>query len=252
MLAPPLPPAHVAPQSVLLPCSSIWIAIGGEDSVAVDNIAAEVNELLQEAGKQLTQRVGTIINGKLDRDGHAIHTDAYLNRQNAILRGFFAALASPIALSAVRQRFQTEDVRLSDLVSEMIASGAVTGTLEGKGEKGRFVPALFQQAQQQYLESFFSANNYIDVVDLPQAVAEQVQPRLQASFEQKVAEVVASHGDDQVDQRKLREELIGQYRLELVAKHINRTLGLDALHIIVKFMVRLDLTPSSLLKLQLD
>ena len=52
-----------------------------------------------------------------------------------------------------------------------------------------------------------------DVVDLPQAVAEQVQPRLQAAFEQKVAEVVASHGDDQVDQRKLREELIGQYRL---------------------------------------
>lgn len=118
------PQRHAAPDTALCPLTV--------RRTALDDIAEEVNELLQEAGtidtaglcKQfnlpseflmphLSARMGSIILGTLDSGVGRMFTEAYVARQTARIRGVFRAITKPVSTNAVAQQhsFQPQLVK---------------------------------------------------------------------------------------------------------------------------------------------
>ena len=47
------------------------------------------------------------------------------------------------------------------MISELLASGRLAGTIQGRQEKAVFVPDIYSQTQNAWIDGFFKQNGYI-------------------------------------------------------------------------------------------
>lgn len=147
----------------------------------MNKISEDINELLQERGSvsitELTNiyelpadflnqivapRVGSIIKGNFD--GKIIYTFEYVNRQKAILVGALEACIKPVRFSQIIKEHNLDAGMIFENFDELLASGHLNGALFGGRQEmsAVFVPAFYSKAQQQYVESFFKQNGFVD------------------------------------------------------------------------------------------
>ncbi|GAX74437.1 hypothetical protein CEUSTIGMA_g1886.t1 [Chlamydomonas eustigma] len=146
-----------------------------------DSLAAEVDEMLQEAGvvtmadlalqynlgaellaAAVGRRVGSAIRGKLE--GGLIYTPAYIRSIKSRLRGALRGCTSPQALPALVKLLGLEGPLLSGpvlhgLVLELVSEGSIKGML--KGGAGSWAPAVHAEVQQGAVKAFYHQNGWI-------------------------------------------------------------------------------------------
>ena len=48
-----------------------------------------------------------------------------------------------------------------DFIQSLLASKQLSGTLDGKGDKGSYVPHIYSKSQTLFVDQFFRSNGYI-------------------------------------------------------------------------------------------
>lgn len=145
----------------------------------LDNIAEEINESLQEVGeltfsdlavrfglsadfleRVIEQRLGSVIHGKME--GSTLYTNAFVERQSSLIRGIFSAITQPTVVGPLISQFKLHDRLFYSVVEELIQNGQVNGTLQGHSERAFYIPTVFSQARQLWVDSFYQNNNFIE------------------------------------------------------------------------------------------
>jgi hypothetical protein len=70
-----------------------------------------------------------------------------------------------------------------DLANNLINTKQINGTIYGKSVGALFIPALFSQARQSWIENFFSQNNYIEYSALLKSYISEPKRYMQKNFE---------------------------------------------------------------------
>jgi len=148
-------------------------------SYYLDGIAEEMNEALEDAGElqigelakrfgltsdfvqQLVEkRLGKQINGKLEKG--VLYTNMFVERHTSKIRGIFSALTKPSSISNIITQHNLQETLFYTILEELIVSGQINGAIQGRTERAVFVPAVFSHARQQWIESFYSQNGFIE------------------------------------------------------------------------------------------
>ncbi|KAK9817206.1 hypothetical protein WJX72_011062 [[Myrmecia] bisecta] len=146
-----------------------------------DGLAAEANEMLQEAGviplgdlarrfnlgadllmSAIAPRMGTVIHGRLE--GQLLYTSAYIARIKAKVRGALRAASAPVTIPNMLRELDLENLStgsttISAIVVELLAAGSIKGQLRGGGTT--WTPAIYALSQQGAVRSFYQQNGYI-------------------------------------------------------------------------------------------
>lgn len=182
-----------------------------------DTVAEEINESLQEAGQialadlaarlnvgsdiltaMLESRLGKLVQGKLEAG--QLYTQVYVARLRAMIRGSVRALMIPTNLSTVWASLQQQLLEIEEssaggvlgegklfqtLFSGLLKEGAFSGSLRGGGSV--WTPAVFEKAQLEGVESFYSQNSYISFDMLRKLAVSQPKQFLQAKYADGIA-----------------------------------------------------------------
>ncbi|KAG1674314.1 hypothetical protein FOA52_013503, partial [Chlamydomonas sp. UWO 241] len=146
-----------------------------------DGLAAEVNEMLQDSGmvsvadlalqyalatemvlQAVQPRMGRIITGRLE--GPLLYTPAYLRSVKARLRGALRGAAQPLVLSSLTKELALEGPLTSgpvlhELITDLVAEGALRGTLRGGGST--WTPSAHSEAQAGAVAAFYEQNGWV-------------------------------------------------------------------------------------------
>ena len=144
----------------------------------LDDVAAEVNQELQEAGqlalsdmanrynftsefmaRQMRQRLGTVIDGTMEQGG-VLYTAAYMERHLAKMRGIFSAVTSPGSIAELRTSFKLQDSLFTKHLNDLIQSSRVRGSYQSG--RAQYTPAIHSVAQETSLDTFYKQNGFID------------------------------------------------------------------------------------------
>nr|CAB3267491.1 E3 UFM1-protein ligase 1 [Phallusia mammillata] len=149
----------------------------------LDQLAEDINDTLQSLGQltiaeisknydlpgdfivpELISRFGKVIDGQIDEvNRDAIFTKSFIARHKARIRGVLSAVTRPMMLSAFITGHDLSLKLLFSIVDELIAEGRIKGQIVGgRSEKSTFLPAIHTQTQNQWIDSFYSQNNYIE------------------------------------------------------------------------------------------
>ena len=113
-----------------------------------------------------------------------MYTHSYVNTQKAILAGILEASIKPLRFSQFIKEYGLDSgmvfgmnkmfkiyeynfflnrIIFLDIFDELVKSGQIKGQLFGGRQEmsAVFVPDIYTQAQQKYVESFFKQNGYI-------------------------------------------------------------------------------------------
>jgi hypothetical protein len=113
-----------------------------------------------------------------------LYTHSYVNTQKAILAGILEASIKPLRFSQFIKEYGLDSgmvfgmnkmlkiyeynfflnrIIFLDIFDELVKSGQIKGQLFGGRQEmsAVFVPDIYTQAQQKYVESFFKQNGYI-------------------------------------------------------------------------------------------
>lgn len=205
-------------QSIVATCTELMLVQGEILSTSYwDSVAEEINENLQEAGQislaelaarlnvgaelltgALEPRLGRLIHGKLE--GGQLYTQAYVARIRAMMRGAVRALMVPTNLSTVWSSLQQQLLEMDEsasggaagegklfqtLFNGLLKEGAFVGTLRGGGSV--WIPAVFEKAQREGVESFYSQNSYISYDMLRRLAISQPKQFLQEKYSDGIA-----------------------------------------------------------------
>uniref|UniRef100_A0A286XFU9 E3 UFM1-protein ligase 1 n=1 Tax=Cavia porcellus TaxID=10141 RepID=A0A286XFU9_CAVPO len=153
------------------------------DESYLDRLAEEVNDKLQESGQvtiselcktydlpgnfltqALTQRLGKIINGRLDLDNRGvIFTESFVARHKARIRGLFSAITRPTAVNSLISKYGFQEQLLYSVLEELVNCGRLRGTVVGgRQDKALFVPDIYSRTQNAWVDSFFRQNGYLE------------------------------------------------------------------------------------------
>lgn len=124
------------------------------------------------------ERLGKRLDAEL-RDG-ALYTRSYVDRQQAQVRGAFAALTKPAPVAAIAGEHGLDTRTLDGVLNALIEGGGLNGVVRG----GNYVPHLFAAMQRRSTEAFFKQNGYMSkdragVLDIP---ASQLASYLRSAF----------------------------------------------------------------------
>ncbi|CAL8068764.1 unnamed protein product [Calicophoron daubneyi] len=155
------------------------IAIPGEliDESYIRQVAHEIQDILEERGQisigELATNFGlptsflhNIIDDyhgvlfKVHKYGEKYITDDFFAENRAKVRGHFTALLHPVTLSSAAGKIHVPDSLLSSIVTSLISSGQLNGTLIAG--RGTYVPSCYSYAEDAYVCSFFTQNGYIE------------------------------------------------------------------------------------------
>ncbi|XP_074166364.1 E3 UFM1-protein ligase 1 isoform X3 [Sminthopsis crassicaudata] len=153
------------------------------DENYLDHLAEEVNDKLQETGQvpiselcktydlpgnfltqALSQRLGKIINGQIDLDNRGvIFTEAFVARHKARIRGLFSAITRPTPVISLISRYGFQEQLLYSVLEELVNSGRLKGAVVGgRQDKAVFVPDIYSRTQNNWVDSFFRQNGYLE------------------------------------------------------------------------------------------
>nr|CAG4640670.1 EOG090X0267 [Eulimnadia texana] len=150
----------------------------------LDRIAEEFNETLQQVGQisvndltkqydlpaeflldQIVARLGTIIQGQQDStDSRVFFTEGFLARNKARIRGALSAITKPVPVSAILSHFKFPERIFFAVVEDLIREGQLDGILSGgrQAAKATYIPSCYSRAQNEWIESFFKQNGYLE------------------------------------------------------------------------------------------
>ena len=139
-------------------CAKVWNETLQEvGSISIGSLATQTAlpvDIIQEAVKQ---RLGSIIHASFDKG--MLYTEAFVNRQRAIVRGAFSAATQPTSISSVATACSIEADTVETLLRKMVEEGAVQGRLTA----GEFVPRTFARLQRESVDRFFRDNGFIEL-----------------------------------------------------------------------------------------
>lgn len=205
-------------EGIVASCDNLMLVQGEIISTSYwDSVAEEINESLQEAGRislaelaarlnvsaelmtaVLEPRLGKVITGKME--GGQLYTQGYVARIRAMIRGAIRALTVPTNLSAVWSSLQQQLQEMDEiagggvpgegqlfqaLFNGLLKEEAFSGTLRGGGSV--WTPAVFEKAQCEGVESFYSQNSYIGYDMLRRLAISQPKQFLQGKYGDGIA-----------------------------------------------------------------
>ncbi|XP_040581791.1 E3 UFM1-protein ligase 1 [Lepeophtheirus salmonis] len=178
---------HVEIQSSILSKSdsSVFLVLGQlVNNDYIDRLCEEVNEVLQQKGcisiatltkeydlpsefleEQIGKRIGSIIEGFKDEENQKnILTMSYVLRQKARVRGVLSAITVPTGVASLIQKFDFSEELFFSMADELIRLGRIHGSLIGgkKASKATYIPHAYQKSQNEWVDSFFATNSYLE------------------------------------------------------------------------------------------
>jgi len=170
----------------------------------LDGIAEEINESLQESGETrlgdlarrfnfsteyvqavIERRLGKIIRGKLE--GETIYTDAFVARVAARIRGAFTAITKPTPIPSILAKFDFQENLFWTVFDDLLSDGRINGNIQGRSDRAIYVPNVFAQARQAWIDSFFAQNGYMDYTTLEKLQITTPRTFLEAKYKGGVA-----------------------------------------------------------------
>ena len=162
-----------------------------------DNLASEIDLHLQETGslsigdlsKQydlpadflvnlIQERLDTLIQGQFDNDARIIYTHDYIARYESKIIGIFSAITRSIALQTIINRYNISDKMLTSTLDKLFAKKRILGIVSGP----TFIPDIYSKNQQEYVNSFFKHNRYLDYSTLTKLGISNPQTYLKKKF----------------------------------------------------------------------
>ncbi|XP_042907673.1 E3 UFM1-protein ligase 1 [Parasteatoda tepidariorum] len=164
--------------------SNTWMVLGQLiTSDYLDHLAEEVNEKLHQVGEitiaEITKlydlpgdfltevihnRLGTIVHGQADtNDSRTFFTDSYVSQHTARIRGALSAITRPMPLSSIINHFKFPEKLFYCVVEDLINEGRLAGSISGgRSERAIYVPDIYAKSQNEYIDSFFKQNGYLE------------------------------------------------------------------------------------------
>ncbi|KAK7107301.1 E3 UFM1-protein ligase 1-like [Littorina saxatilis] len=153
------------------------------DSSYRDKLAEEVNDRLQEQGhvtiaelakaydlppdfvrEVVEEKLGAVIRGQVDsQDKDIVFTDSFVSRVRAKIRGALSAVTIPTAVGSIRTRAGCQERLFHSLLDELLKQGRLVGSVSGgRQDKSIYYPEIYTRAQNQWLDSFYAQNGYLE------------------------------------------------------------------------------------------
>ncbi|KAF0307098.1 E3 UFM1-protein ligase 1 [Amphibalanus amphitrite] len=154
------------------------------NNVYLDCIAEEVNEKLQQVGeisigalttqydlpsefleRELLRRTGSIIRGQPDPDDRrTLFTEAFVAQNWARVRGALSAITRPVTVLQLLQRHNIKEQLFFSVVSDLLSSGRLKGSLTGGRTAVRavFIPECYTSAQNAFVDHQYRQNGCIE------------------------------------------------------------------------------------------
>lgn len=111
----------------------------------------------------ISPRLGSTIRGSRNRrDPKIVETDSFINSFRCRIRGVLSAITRPTALPSLVSRFNFPPATLSEIVRELIQENAIRGSVSGTV----FTPEIYLRCQQEWIQSFYTENKYIEFESL--------------------------------------------------------------------------------------
>ncbi|XP_032239292.2 E3 UFM1-protein ligase 1 homolog [Nematostella vectensis] len=152
------------------------------DKDYLDRMAEEINETLQEAGQVfiaelsktfslptdfmlevVESRLDIQIMGKLDQmDRNVLYTHAFIARQTARMRGVLSAITRPTQFSNIISKYGFQEKLFYSVIGDLLSSKRIMGSTQGRQDKISFVPDVYTQAQNNWVDDFFKQNGYVE------------------------------------------------------------------------------------------
>lgn len=159
------------------PCRLISVSSELINDSYIRRIGQEILDLLEEKGEVCISELTTIfslpttfilnlINDfqgtlfRVHKYGEKYITDSYLNAIRSKVRGYFTAVIRPVTLNSVVSVLGVHESLLGSIISSLISSGRLNGSLVAG--RGTYVPICYTQAEEDYVNSFFAQNGYIE------------------------------------------------------------------------------------------
>ena len=161
-----------------------WLIIQGDfmNRSYMDKWSEELNDNLQESGvlsitdictqhnftkdfvlNQVQQRLGHSIQGHIEhQNADIIFTDGYIERQKGCIRGLLNAVTQPIKVHSIMRRVMKEERVFYNILTQLVSNGEIKGSFRGSLEKEVFIPKLYIEAQEKWINSSIQANGYTD------------------------------------------------------------------------------------------
>ncbi|XP_023230156.1 E3 UFM1-protein ligase 1-like [Centruroides sculpturatus] len=153
------------------------------DNTYLDGIADEINDKLQQTGQitigELTkqydlpgdfleeivhERLGISIQGQADPfDSRTIFTEAYIAKYNAIIRGVLSAITRPTTLNNLINNYKIPERLFYSIIDDLLKNNYIHGSISGgRSERASYIPDIYAKSQNEWIDSFFMQNNYIE------------------------------------------------------------------------------------------
>ena len=161
-----------------------WLIIQGDliNRRYLDKWSEELNDNLQDAGilsitdicthhnftkdfalNQIQQRLGHSIQGHIEhQNADVLFTDGYLERQKSCIRGLLNATTQPLKVHTIFKRTMKEENIFHNILTQLLTSGDIKGTIRGSHDKELFIPNFYIEAQERWINSSIQANGYTD------------------------------------------------------------------------------------------
>ncbi|XP_046571677.1 LOW QUALITY PROTEIN: E3 UFM1-protein ligase 1-like [Haliotis rubra] len=168
-----------------------------------DRLAEEVNDKLTEQGQvtiaELTKtydlpadfltevvraRLGSIIKGQLDSyDRDVIFTHAFVTRMKARIRGSLSAVTKPTPVLSVMSQHGCKERLFHTILEKLIKTGRLAGSVSGgKKEKATYIPDIYTQSQNEWVDAFYKQNGYLEYDSLSRLGISDVKSFIKKRF----------------------------------------------------------------------
>jgi hypothetical protein len=85
-----------------------------------------------------------------------------VSRHRSRLRGLFTAVTRPTPIAPLISQGNYHDRLFLSVLHELISSGEIAGMLHGRTDKAIYIPHVFSQMQNKWIDSFLNDNGYLE------------------------------------------------------------------------------------------
>ncbi|XP_066999780.1 E3 UFM1-protein ligase 1 homolog [Anabrus simplex] len=153
------------------------------DKTYIKRIAQEIDEKLSQQGQitigELTRHydlpsdflqtiiekeLGKSIHGRQDKtDLQVFFTDAFVARNRACVRGALSAATRPTPVSQLLSQCGVPERLFFSVIESLLEMRQVPGVVTGKqGSNSIYVPSIYSKSQNEYVNSFYRTNGYLE------------------------------------------------------------------------------------------
>ncbi|XP_011403614.1 PREDICTED: E3 UFM1-protein ligase 1-like [Amphimedon queenslandica] len=173
-------------------------------------LCTEINEMLLQNGfvslsdlsstfslplyfitKCVEDSLSTLINGQLDKSGSGLlYTESYVSRHRSRLRGLFSAMTQPTPIPALVTEGKYHERLFHSTLNELISSGDLSGSVHGRGMRAIFIPAVYSQMQNQWVDRFLDDNGYLEYDALVRMGIESPQVYIKTRYKDRTGDLM--------------------------------------------------------------